>query len=181
MTEHKDRRVQRTRTALLEAFRELVIEDRKAKITVPDVILKANVGRSTFYDHFKNIDDLYLQSLSHPMAVLVDGIIGIDKDQDLENLLIHFWENRQRARATFNGAGRDQVSRLLADMIEPRLAGINDFRDIPNRLMALQLAENAMALIRGWVGAEAWCEPRKIADHIKITSSAILGCGRKSR
>jgi len=180
MTAHKDRRVQRTRMALLNAFKALVLEERKTKITVPDVIARANVGRSTFYDHFKSIDDLHLHSLSHPLAILVGGITGSGDVSQIEELLTHFWENRRRARATFNGPGRDQVTRLLADMLEPELPVAGTQPGIPNRLMALQLAENALALIRGWVGAEAWCEPAELARHIKTTSVAILGCKHTS-
>lgn len=176
MTAQNDRRIQRTRSALLNAFRELVVEDRKTKITVPDVIKRANVGRSTFYDHFKGINELYLQSLSYPLSTLVESIMGSEDLLKLEDLLVHFWENRQRARATFNAAGRDQVTRLLADMLETKLPALENRPNIPIRLLALQLAENALALIRGWVDAEAWCEPEDIGIHIKNTSAAILRC-----
>jgi len=50
--------------------------------------------------------------------------------------------------------------------------------DVPPRLLALQLAENSLALIRGWVGAGAWVTPDILAQHIRTTSKAILDCLR---
>lgn len=55
-----DRRIQRTRKALHEAQIELILEKGFDKVTVQDVIDRANVGRSTFYLHFKDIEDLFL-------------------------------------------------------------------------------------------------------------------------
>jgi len=169
-----DRRKRRTKAALFSAFRNLVTEDRKVKITVPDVITRANVGRSTFYEHFKNIEDLHLQSLSHPFGILVRAILTQDNTSDLEGLLVHFWENRKRARATFTGVERYKISRLLADMIEPHLTEDKINPNIPPRLIALQLADASLALIHGWVMAEAWCEPNELAEIISKTSQAIL-------
>ena len=50
-----DRRVQRTRKILHEALVELILEKGFDKVTVQDVIKRANVGRSTFYSHFSTV------------------------------------------------------------------------------------------------------------------------------
>ena len=60
-----DRRVGKTRRALKEALTDLILEQGYESVTVQDVIDRADVGRSTFYAHFLDKDDLL-------MAILAD-------------------------------------------------------------------------------------------------------------
>ncbi|WP_410875391.1 TetR/AcrR family transcriptional regulator [Nocardia sp. A7] len=62
MAEHPDRRVRRTRDTLHRALIELMIERGYDKVTVSDIIGRADVGRSTFYAHYRDKDDLLLVS-----------------------------------------------------------------------------------------------------------------------
>lgn len=54
----EDRRVRRTRRLLREALNELIVEKGYDHVTVQDVLDRADVGRATFYAHFKDKDDL---------------------------------------------------------------------------------------------------------------------------
>jgi AcrR family transcriptional regulator len=59
----EDRRVQRTRNMLFEALLDLMVEKGYDAITVQDIIDRANVGRSTFYSHFLDKEQLLLENL----------------------------------------------------------------------------------------------------------------------
>jgi len=54
----EDRRVNRTRLLLRTAMASLIREKGFEALTVQDIIDRADVGRSTFYAHFKSKEDL---------------------------------------------------------------------------------------------------------------------------
>src|SRR5215475_13530041 len=53
-----DRRVQKTRKLLQDALIELVAEKGFEAVSIREILDKANVGRSTFYAHFQDKDQL---------------------------------------------------------------------------------------------------------------------------
>jgi AcrR family transcriptional regulator len=59
----RDRRIERTRRSLLEALFSLIQEKGFDAVTVQDIIDRANVGRSTFYVHFVDKEDLLIQAM----------------------------------------------------------------------------------------------------------------------
>jgi AcrR family transcriptional regulator len=57
----QDRRTARTQRSLSGALVSLVTEKRFDDITIQEVIDRADVGRSTFYSHFRDKEDLFQQ------------------------------------------------------------------------------------------------------------------------
>ena len=161
-----DRRVQRTRHALVEAFSRLVLE-RRQNIRVADVVAAADVGRSTFYDHYSGTEALHLEALKRPLGPLADAVAGRGDVTRLTNVLQHVWEYRQRARNSLD----HRADRLLADMVEERLSG-EEFR-LPRRLVARLLAGAALGSVAGWLRGEAPCTPAQLAASILTTSAAM--------
>lgn len=167
-----DRRITRTREALIGALNHLVLARRQRHIGVADLVSESGVGRSTFYEHFSSADEVLLESLARPMAALADAGAGKGDVEKLTWLLTHFWENRQRARDMMRGPMNDRIARLLAAMIEERLAETETA--IPLKLASAQLAEAALAPVRGWVMAEAPCTPEALAASICRTGAAMV-------
>jgi len=54
----KDRRVQKSKVAIKNAFLELMSEKNFDQITIQDISDRANVGRRTIYDHYMDKFDL---------------------------------------------------------------------------------------------------------------------------
>ena len=57
----RSERVERTQQALLESLLELIVEKGYERTTVEDVLRRADVGRTAFYTHFENKQDLLLR------------------------------------------------------------------------------------------------------------------------
>jgi AcrR family transcriptional regulator len=60
----EDRRVARTRRALREALVALILEKGYEAITIQDLIDRADIGRSTFYAHYLDKQDLLMAGLA---------------------------------------------------------------------------------------------------------------------
>lgn len=156
-----DRRVERTRQALLTAFNDLVLARGYDPVTVRDVIARADIGRSTFYEHFESKDDLLRRSITPLLEVLAGaaGAAGAAGDAAqparVEAVLVHFRENRRPARIMLGGSARRLMSRILAEFIEERLTARRGGRSgaplVPLGLIAAQLAEGQLGLIESWL------------------------------
>ena len=59
----EDRRIQKTQNLLREALVSLIAEKPYDSIVVKEILDRANVGRSTFYMHFRDKDDLLVSGI----------------------------------------------------------------------------------------------------------------------
>ncbi len=59
-----DRRIQRTRQSLRAALFELMKDKEYDAISIEEITERANVGRATFYLHYKDKEDLLLEEFS---------------------------------------------------------------------------------------------------------------------
>jgi AcrR family transcriptional regulator len=65
-----DRRSQRTRQTLSAALVDLMLQKRYDDISVQQIIDRANVGRSTFYAHYLDKDDLLVSDFARVLDAL---------------------------------------------------------------------------------------------------------------
>ncbi|HZU30259.1 MAG TPA: TetR/AcrR family transcriptional regulator, partial [Candidatus Angelobacter sp.] len=65
-----DRRAQRTRNVLGDALVTLMQEKPFEEITVQHVLDRAGVGRSTFYAHYSDKNDLFLSDADEFMGMM---------------------------------------------------------------------------------------------------------------
>lgn len=104
-----NRRVEFTKNALQEAFLSLVAEKPLQRITVTDVCARADINRSTFYLHYKDIRSL-IEEIEDEILKFVEYVISQHKPLDdpiyIEGL--HFMKNSPQIRAMLRALLSDQ-------------------------------------------------------------------------
>lgn len=124
-----DRRVKRTRRLLQRALRELMAEKRYDRITVQDILDKADIGRTTFYDHYQDKEDLATSMLIELMEMLTQAVEETDLLEDqlfpTSFLFTHIEENLEYFKGMMQGRGMalflEKGKKYWAERIEMRL------------------------------------------------------------
>jgi AcrR family transcriptional regulator len=162
IAEKMDARVRRTRDALGDALIELIQEKPFESITIGDVLDRAGVGRSTFYVHYKDKDDL-LWSDAEEFLELMSGWLSRKNETServapVRELFAHVAEGR-RIYEAFVAMGRaeefHQLARgCFARGIDARLAQIPRSMGLLPAVrgaLAHALSGAMMALLESWL------------------------------
>ncbi len=181
--EGADRQIRKTYGAIIAAFNELILERRYEDIRVSDIIELADVGRSTFYEHFRDKDEVLRQSLSGVLSVVASVIDDECDTSRLQFMLEHFREQRRLARGLLSGPSANEVVGVLADLIEESLAarirksGVKP--TIPTALVAAQAAGALLGILRVWLDSEHVCSSATLAEAMhrlaRASTLALLG------
>jgi AcrR family transcriptional regulator len=159
-----DRRSKRTRAAILNALIRLIFSRRYHAIRTADVIEAAGVGRSTFYEHFRNKDDVLVAVIDPVFIPLAAAASGRGSRAALKAMLKHVWPQRALARVLFEPPVLAKLQRKLAGMIETRLTQRSD--GPPAGLIAMGAAAGQLAMLRMWLVGEASCSAEAFAEHL---------------
>ena len=96
-----DRRVGKTRKAIFAALNELLQEKKYSKITVQEIIDRADVGRATFYAHFPTKEDLLsglIENIFESLSEQLNGHITQEQESELfpvAALFAHIQDNER--------------------------------------------------------------------------------------
>ncbi len=157
----------RTRSSIVSAFNRLVLSRRRAKPRIAEVLREAGVARSTFYKHFDGRDSLLLEALKGPLSAIADAAAGTGGPEPLVAILDHFKEHKREAAELLAGPLAPRIVRMLATLIEERLAS-GAFR--PNG--ALHLADIQLGFIRLWLTGETPYAPAALAETMIESAKA---------
>lgn len=142
----------RSRGWIVTAFNRLVLGRGYEALSVGEVSRRAGVGRSTFYEHFRDKDQLLRQALGPILQPLAEAAVGEGDRGRVRSSLEHIAAQRSQARAMLDGAPRQQVEQALADLILTRLAELAPAVDDKLRgLESARLAGSQIAVIRAWL------------------------------
>jgi len=161
-----DRRAIRSKRLIVEAWRELVLEKEYKKISVSDIVERADIGRATFYAHFDDKEHLSKCMFSKLLAQIEKEIqISLEEKatQSAYQTLVpslalfrisaekHRWfkENATNPESGLGMLIPPLVKRLEVQLDKMDLPDIHD--EIPGRIMATYLVSALIALMTEWV------------------------------
>ncbi len=178
-----DARIEKTKASLKVALQEVLSENPKGKIRVEDLLEKAHISRSTFYCHYKTIDDLVSSVSEDIFHHVFSHSLKSEKGHDFSNtsifdtgnlithILYHLKEEKNLIRAItrsqyaslFNAKFREEFKPIAST-----LSAANPKPDIP-----LSLAEEAVT--EAFLLTVAYWEQEDFLDTPE-TISAIYFC-----
>ena len=170
-----DRRVARSRRALKEALTDLIPEQGYESVTVQDIIDRADVGRSTFYAHFLDKDDLLMAILADLEMPPPDSSSWTPDDPAFAwtlQLFRHFGSGRRLFKAVASsqtGAlARQETTRRLEDLARAELSRLK----VARKLDAFRFETVVRFLVGTFIGFMDWWMreenehlPAELVDH----------------
>ncbi len=157
MSDKNDRRSQRTRHLLGEALVALIREKDYNTITVSDIIERANIGRSTFYAHYRDKDALFVGELERVIEVLSHHIPNQEESPFFPSLGLfrHVGEEYELYKALLWSSGIDllikHLQKSLSNRIEQGLQKSKRKFDIPFPILASFIAGSFLTLLKWWL------------------------------
>lgn len=179
--DHMDRRIRRTRDAIIGAFKNIVFQTRYSDIRVSDIVDKADIGRSTFYEHFAGKDDLLVSSMEWVLLGLAASAKpGADLATVFE-VLDHIWGHRSKGRNILSGQSGRRFEKALASKFEETLLQLLEAGKseqigflLPPVFTANQLAASTMSLLKTWLSGTAPASTEAMARALVGSSKATI-------
>lgn len=169
----RDRRTLRTRDRLGDALIALMHEKHFEEITVQEVLDRAGVGRSTFYAHYSDKDDLFLSDVEDFLERVANTLKQQDADTKrllpVREFFMHIREARE-VYSSFVKSGKIYEFRalgqgLFARSIEERLQAAGVHIDARSRAAQAQaLAGSFFSLLDWWVDKGMKADPTEVDD-----------------
>ena len=156
-----DRRTRRTRSRLSGAMVELIKEKRFDDITVQNVIDRADVGRATFYTHFRDKEDLFEQQWQQFNRLLAEKIDWQKAGQESFFPVTFFFQHLQDSQSFYCGLVRsgkiDGIFKSGVEYFSGHIEATLNERlkqqavAIPIPILSHYLATEFFALLKWWL------------------------------
>jgi AcrR family transcriptional regulator len=193
----EDRRIGRTRKLMHEALMALIVEKGYESVTVQDILDRADVGRSTFYAHYRDKDALLLSGFDHLRTLFEQQQHSLlasrhgDSEPDFNFILELFRHTGQHHKLYKAIVGKQSgemilkyLHRYLYDLlIVPHSALIKNRKapPVPVAITTHWLVSSLLSLMTWWLDNNMPYSPEKMDElYRKLTMPGIeTAFGRK--
>lgn len=176
-----DRRVQRTRDALRVAMMQLMMEIGWDGIEVQTLCERANIGRSTFYQHYDNKEELLKANFATLRDALLKGAQAAKRQTDklgfVSGLIAHVYEAQDVFRALVGRRSgnyvQDRFRELLVELVQAELPNTSS----PTwqfEVKAHYLGGALFEILVWWLGHRRTQKPQEIEALFHEWSKAVI-------
>ena len=179
-----DRRARRTRRLLKEALFSLILEKGYDAVKIEDITERADLGRTTFYLHYRDKEELLLESIDTiaeellarmPLPMIGSGEQdgGVFVQDAIRITFQHAHENGQLYRVILRGEGASRVSgrlhhiisQIASELLQKRIVmgALPPSPQIPVDVFANYFAGALLALITWWLESGSKYPPDEMA------------------
>ena len=173
-----DRRRQKTRNAIFQAFNRLLEKKHFNNITVQEILDEANIGRSTFYSHFETKDVLLKEMCTDIFDHIFSRELHSERSHDfslsdhglketITHLLYHLKDNRGNVVGVLSGESGELFMRYfkeyLAAMFEQYPESIK--QDVPRDFALKHLVGSLAEAVKWWIGSKMEFPPEELAGY----------------
>lgn len=183
-----DRRARRTRRQLKEALFALILEKGYDAVTIEDITGRADLGRTTFYLHYKDKEDLLVESIDNIATDLIAHLPlqawNVAAPPSLDGRVMdailatfqHAADNAQFYRVILRGEGARKANRRIHAIIRQKATELVNERtkegtlhpQVPMDVFANYLAGALMAIITWWLEEDIPYPPEEIAEMFRM-------------
>ena len=172
----KDKRSIQSSEWIYEALKELMNYKEYSKITITDIVNKANLGRTTFYRNFKTIDDVLKMKCEDKFSEFRKYCINYYTSNECEDKtflkpFLRYWYNNSEIIELLIKANRENI---IKEFITKEVQFFIDASSIDknkvilshlNYFIEMRVA-NSISILTEWIKSDKNISPDDLADII---------------
>ncbi|MCR4724483.1 MAG: TetR/AcrR family transcriptional regulator [Clostridia bacterium] len=176
-----DLRVIRTKKAIRAAFAQLLSEKDLVDVTVTEIAGCAQINRKTFYNYYRNTEDLISEIENEAIEAFGEVMQGVEADDILrtpEKLVRRISgviaEDVDYFRDILVMSKNAAVFNRIADSLRERLRRLFALQDsadpLLSEILSIYVVSGSLSVYRHWI-IDGWKEPREEIDAYLETLS----------
>lgn len=184
-----DRRQKKTREAIFKAFTQLLSEKDFSRITVGDIIVRADIGRATFYSHFETKDYLLKELCEELFCHIFDSMSPAENghrhifecdapDSAFLHLFRHLQKNDNNILDLLSGSNNELFLKYfrtgLLSLVENNTEVLDICKNnaVPKDFLINHIACTFVETVRWWVDNKIKQTPEEITEYFMTVINA---------
>ncbi len=186
-----DRRQQKTRNSIFEAFGILLSQKSYSKITVQEIIDAANVGRTTFYAHFETKDDLLKEMCVDLFEHIFSDNLYTESTHDfslktgnpnamITHILYHLLDNKKNITGILSCESGELFLRFFRQYLNELIStyilnGTNRSNEsVPGDFLINHISSSFVGMVQWWIKNNLKQTPEELAEYfMSVIAPAI--------